>query len=103
MIDFVVAQIQTEKFVVSEEQFSHHHSTVGLDFVQIQVQKLQICALLQSFSQILSTFRLNVIALQVKTKQTRRFRDQVSKCFRAMVSYLIVAQINIGNVNRITL
>ena len=66
MIDLVVAKVQRQKLVVSEKQFSNHHSATSLNFVQVQVQELQVGALLERLSQVLSTLTLNFVSLEVE-------------------------------------
>ena len=40
MIDLIVAQVQREKLIMCEEQFSHHHCPISLDLVEVQIQIL---------------------------------------------------------------
>ena len=64
---------------------------------------MQVRALLQGFSQVLRALRLDVIALQVEAEQARRFRDEIREGLRAVVCNLVVAQVNIRNVDRVLL
>ena len=66
MVNFVVSKVELEELVVSEEQFSDHHCSVGLYFVHVKVEGLQVCALLKGFSKILSSFTFNEVSLQVE-------------------------------------
>ena len=97
MVDLVVAEVEGQQLVVSEEQFSNHHCAIGLNFVQIKVQSLQQSALLKCFSQVLSTLALDVVSLQVKTEQTWRLRDEVTESFCTNISDLVVTEVNIFN------
>jgi hypothetical protein len=35
MVDFIVAKVQREQLIMSEEQLSYHHGSIGLNFVAV--------------------------------------------------------------------
>ena len=70
MVDFVVAQVEREQFVMREKQLSDHHGSIGLDLVSVQVQILQTRALLQRFSQVLRPLTFYLVALKIQAKKS---------------------------------
>ena len=70
MVDFVVAQVQGQQFVVGEQQFSHHHGASSFDFVHVEVETLHIGTVLERLGQVLSTLTLDSVSLQIQVEKS---------------------------------
>jgi len=101
MINLVVSEIEGQQFVVGKEKLCYHHGTVGLDFIIVEIQILEVGAFFQRFSQKLSTFTLDFVSLEVETEKPLTLGNEVGESLSSLVSDLIVAQIDIFNVNSI--
>ena len=102
VINFVISKVERKKLIVSEKQLSHHHCSICLYLVVVEIKWLEICALFQSLCKVLCSFWFDVVSLQVQAHQSWALWDQISKSFCTNISNLIVAKVNLFDVDSVT-
>ena len=102
MINFVVTKTKGNELIVSEKKLSHHHSSTSLNLVHVEVQTLKVGAVLEGLSQVLGSLTLNGVAHQVQIEKSDRLADQVSEGTRTDITDLIVAKIDLLNMDGVT-